>query len=197
MPPRGPRGDWNRPPQMHQGFQQGPNFNGPNQQNQMMQGPPRGPNPQQMNNMHGGNVQQMPAPHVNPAFFNSGGPPQHHPHHPNPGSMNQPPQNMPAHGPQHFPPMDNGPRFHGKLFQYHFVEKFAPKNFNYFFFDKFLAAGAPKPQAVPPATQFPEQPIQPQMSEAEFEEIMTRNRTVSSSAIARAVSDAAAGEAMR
>lgn len=32
------------------------------------------------------------------------------------------------------------------------------------------------------------------MSEAEFEEIMTRNRTVSSSAIARAVSDAAAGE---
>ena len=34
----------------------------------------------------------------------------------------------------------------------------------------------------------------PQLSEAEFEEIMTRNRTVSSSAIARAVSDAAAGE---
>lgn len=36
----------------------------------------------------------------------------------------------------------------------------------------------------------PSQPI----SEAEFEEIMGRNRTVSSSAIARAVSDAAAGE---
>lgn len=32
------------------------------------------------------------------------------------------------------------------------------------------------------------------LSEVEFEEIMTRNRTVSSSAIARAVSDAAAGE---
>lgn len=51
---------------------------------------------------------------------------------------------------------------------------------------------------MPPApNQFPEQPIHPQMSEAEFEEIMTRNRTVSSSAIARAVSDAAAGETMR
>lgn len=51
---------------------------------------------------------------------------------------------------------------------------------------------------MPPASnQFPEQPIHPQMSEAEFEEIMTRNRTVSSSAIARAVSDAAAGETMR
>lgn len=57
---------------------------------------------------------------------------------------------------------------------------------------------AVKPQAIPPAAQpFPEQPIHPQMSEAEFEEIMQRNRTVSSSAIARAVSDAAAGETMR
>lgn len=32
------------------------------------------------------------------------------------------------------------------------------------------------------------------MSDQEFEEVMSRNRTVSSSAIARAVSDAAAGE---
>lgn len=58
---------------------------------------------------------------------------------------------------------------------------------------------AVKPQSIPPAqAPFPEQqPIHPQMSEAEFEEIMTRNRTVSSSAIARAVSDAAAGETMR
>lgn len=50
------------------------NFLGmPNQSNMNMQGPPRGPPPQQQmgpgpNNM--GNVQQMPAPHVNPAFFN-------------------------------------------------------------------------------------------------------------------------------
>lgn len=34
----------------------------------------------------------------------------------------------------------------------------------------------------------------PPLTEQEFEEIMGRNRTVSSSAIARAVSDAAAGE---
>lgn len=95
----------------------------------MMQGPPRGPPPQQM----GGGMQQMPAPQphgkclmivryfdsrkipipncfffnsVNPAFFNqNSGPPQHHPHHPNSGGMNQP-QNMQPHGPQHFQQMD-------------------------------------------------------------------------------------------
>lgn len=43
----------------------------PNQSNMNMQGPPRGPPPQQQmggpNNM---GQQQMPAPHVNPAFFN-------------------------------------------------------------------------------------------------------------------------------
>lgn len=51
-----------------------------------------------------------------------------------------------------------------------------------------------KPAGVPPVT-FPEQQVAPpQINEAEFEEIMGRNRTVSSSAIARAVSDAAAGE---
>lgn len=45
-------------------------------------------------------------------------------------------------------------------------------------------AGAVPPHHAPPAA----------ISEAEFEEVMGRNRTVSSSAIARAVSDAAAGE---
>jgi hypothetical protein len=49
-----------------------------------------------------------------------------------------------------------------------------------------------KPQyGAPPPEHRPEGP--PPLSEAEFEEIMGRNRTVSSSAIARAVSDAAAG----
>lgn len=74
MGPRGPRNDWNRPPSQmqHQGFQQPPGFQQQNQQNQMMQGhPPRGVPPQQQhapsNMQHG---QQMPAPHVNPAFFN-------------------------------------------------------------------------------------------------------------------------------
>lgn len=115
--------------------------------------------------------QQGPAPHVNPAFFNQGGPPQHQMHpHSAPVQMGQPP-NMQPHGPpSHYPPqMDNnaqrGP----------------------------WPPGPPKPNAGPPAT-FPEQVPVPQISEQEFEEIMGRNRTVSSSAIARAVSDAAAGE---
>lgn len=42
------------------------------------------------------------------------GPPQGPHGHPNAGNMNQPPQNMSHGGPQHFPPMDNGPRFHSK-----------------------------------------------------------------------------------
>lgn len=52
--------------------------------------------------------------------------------------------------------------------------------------------GAPKPAN----TNFNDAPVVPAtpLSEVEFEEIMARNRTVSSSAIARAVSDAAAGE---
>lgn len=48
------------------------------------------------------------------------------------------------------------------------------------------------PYGAPGPDHRPEGP--PPLSEQEFEEIMGRNRTVSSSAIARAVSDAAAGE---
>ncbi|KAL1403124.1 hypothetical protein pipiens_005804 [Culex pipiens pipiens] len=57
-------------------------------------------------------------------------------------------------------------------------------------------AGRPQPAARPwvAPDRVRLRTITPQLSEAEFEEIMTRNRTVSSSAIARAVSDAAAGE---
>lgn len=97
--------------------------------------PPRGPGgapiPPPMAN--------QPAPHVNPAFFNQGGPMPPAPH------FNQQPR-----------PMGGGWQNKG--------------------FDG--------------SQPGPSQPI----SEAEFEEIMGRNRTVSSSAIARAVSDAAAGE---
>ncbi|XP_067127037.1 cleavage and polyadenylation specificity factor subunit 6-like isoform X3 [Centruroides vittatus] len=55
----------------------------------------------------------------------------------------------------------------------------------------------------PPGSQYPDyrslppdrhEPPAPSISEAEFEEIMNRNRTVSSSAIARAVADASAGD---
>lgn len=47
----------------------------------------------------------------------------------------------------------------------------------------------------PPPQQPPMVPMDkpPQFSELEFEEIMSRNRTVSSSAISRAISDAATG----
>lgn len=40
-------------------------------------------------------------------------------------------------------------------------------------------------------------PSRAPLSEAEFEEIMNRNRAISSSAISRAVSDASAGNAQR
>lgn len=44
----------------------------PNQSNMNMQGPPRGPPPgaPQMGGPNNMGQQQMPAPHVNPAFFN-------------------------------------------------------------------------------------------------------------------------------
>lgn len=49
----------------------------------------------------------------------------------------------------------------------------------------------PASSSIPPSRQ---DPLNPPINEAEFEEIMSRNRTVSSSAIARAVADASAGE---
>lgn len=54
--------------------------------------------------------------------------------------------------------------------------------------------GAPIAAAHAPHTPLAPHTPHPPISEAEFEEVMSRNRTVSSSAIARAVSDAAAGE---
>lgn len=168
MPPRGPRPDWSRPP-MHGGaFPQGPP--GP-QGPPHMQGPPRGPPPPQMGGPGGPPMGPGgPAPHVNPAFFNQpGGPPQH---------SGGPPIG-PPHGPQ-------GPQ-QGMNISQHGPP---PPHFN--------QQGAPRgpwtgPPTKPPGS-FSEQPIAPALTEVEFEEIMSRNRTVSSSAIARAVSDAAAGE---
>lgn len=165
MPPRGPRPDWSRPP-MHGGFPpQGPP--GPPQGPPHMQGPPRGPPPPQMGGP-GGPPHGGPAPHVNPAFFNQGGGPPQHAGGPPMGGPHGPP------GPQPGMPMSHqGPP--------HFAQQGAPRG--------------PWPGAqAKPAGPFPEQPIVPQLNEVEFEEIMGRNRTVSSSAIARAVSDAAAGE---
>ncbi|XP_037940288.1 cleavage and polyadenylation specificity factor subunit 6 isoform X2 [Teleopsis dalmanni] len=106
-----------------------------------------------------------PSPHVNPAFFNQpGGPPMGGPPHGPPGA----PQQSMGMPPQHGPPP-------------HFAQQGAPRG-----------PWPGPPQAKP--GPYSEQPMGPQLSEVEFEEIMGRNRTVSSSAIARAVSDAAAGE---
>lgn len=113
-----------------------------------------------------------PAPHVNPAFFNQNQGPHPVPNPagaPHPGQQQQ--QNMP---PQN--PYQPGPNHRGQW----------PLPVN----------NPVKPGGQNPGG-FPEQPVvppTPQLSEVEFEEIMTRNRTVSSSAIARAISDAAAGE---
>ncbi|XP_067646858.1 cleavage and polyadenylation specificity factor subunit 6 isoform X2 [Eurosta solidaginis] len=175
MPIRGPRPDWNRPP-MHGGFPpQGPP-NGPPQGPPHMQGPPRGPpgGPAQLGpGGPPGGPHVGPAPHVNPAFFaQPGGPPQH------PGG---PTMGGPPHGPPGPPQQGMGmPPQHGP--PPHFAQQSAPRG--------------PWPGPVPtkPQGPFPDQAIGPQLSEVEFEEIMSRNRTVSSSAIARAVSDAAAGE---
>jgi len=127
------------------------------------QGPPRGlppaPGP--------GGPHGAPAPHVNPAFFNQpGGPAQHPgmggPPHGAPGpqpGMNMPPQQGMNMTPQHGPPpqfAQHGPR-----------------------------GPWPPPQGKPPGP-FPDpQQMGPQLTEVEFEEVMSRNRTVSSSAIAR------------
>ncbi|XP_040175408.1 cleavage and polyadenylation specificity factor subunit 6 isoform X2 [Anopheles arabiensis] len=166
--PRGPRPEWNRPP-MHGGYPPG-HPGGPGQGPPHMQGGPHGPRAPHHGSMGGPPGPQGPAPHVNPAFFNQGGGP---PNHPNGGGPVGPPHGPQGQGggpPQHFNPQGGG----------------APRG------GPWPVQGG-KPPGAPGG--FPEHPvITPQLSEAEFEEIMTRNRTVSSSAIARAVSDAAAGE---
>ncbi|XP_044748266.1 cleavage and polyadenylation specificity factor subunit 6 isoform X2 [Coccinella septempunctata] len=174
MPQQGPqpgpmRPDWNRPP-MQQGF---PPHQGPPH----MQGPnmgPRGPPP--MGGPPGAPPQgppQGPAPHVNPAFFPQNGPPPQMPH---PGMQNAPgmPPQVPPQGPPHHPPM--GPAS---------VPPHGPSHY-----------GPPTSMPQPPYGGPPpdHRPDIPAISEQEFEDIMSRNRTVSSSAISRAVSDAAAGE---
>ncbi|RZF48986.1 hypothetical protein LSTR_LSTR012469 [Laodelphax striatellus] len=194
-PPRGGPDGWNRPPGPPQGFpphQQGPPMQGPPPPGQGGPPPPRGPPPPgQMPGLpppgHGGPPGQPPQPHVNPAFFQQGGggggPPQPGaggqggpppPHQPPPGS-HPPPGVVHGHGP---PPPGSVP--HG----YHPpppAPRIAPAHVQY--------GGGP-----PPEHRVVVGEVVPPISEPEFEEIMSRNRTVSSSAIARAVSDAAAGE---
>lgn len=174
MPMRGPRPDWNRPPMHAGGFPpQGGPPGGPPQGPPMMQGPPRG-GPPQIGGPGGPPGAGGPNPHVNPAFFNQGGVPPQHPGVPQMGGPHGPPGPGPQQGmnmpPQHGPPP-------------HFAQA-GPRG-----------PWPPGPQQVKPPGPFPDPAAMgPQLSEAEFEEVMSRNRTVSSSAIARAVSDAATGE---
>jgi cleavage and polyadenylation specificity factor subunit 6/7 len=172
-PPGGPmRGPGPMNHQMPQRFQGNNWNNGPPRPNGM---PPNGRpmNPMNMNQRPMG----MPIPRPRPDW-NNGRPPMHHqgnfgqqggmPPRGPPGMPNQPaPHVNPAFFPQNPGPMQGMPP--------NFNQGGPPRNW----------PGNPN---IPPAAQ------QPPISEAEFEEIMGRNRTVSSSAIARAVSDAAAGE---
>ncbi|EEB18987.1 Cleavage and polyadenylation specificity factor, putative [Pediculus humanus corporis] len=168
--PGGPPGPQQRPPGMRPDWGHRPGPGGPppghpgqyasHHQGPPMQGPP-GPPPG-----HGG-PPGAPAPHVNPAFFQS----QHgHPGAPHPVGPPHPVQHPGGPPPSSGPPpgAGYGPRTQpsGKLF----TQSYAPP---------------------PPDIR---QDSAPAISDTEFEEIMGRNRTVSSSAIARAVSDAAAGE---
>uniref|UniRef100_A0A069DWM7 Cleavage and polyadenylation specificity factor subunit 6 n=1 Tax=Panstrongylus megistus TaxID=65343 RepID=A0A069DWM7_9HEMI len=172
-----PRPDWNRPPGMQNpgGFiphQQGV----PGMQNMPTpgQGPMnRGPSgpipPPQISGGPGSTNASTTHSHVQSTFFpqNSGTAHQGPPHQ---VSQQGPPQGPPQgqHGPSHaIPPHNyhNGPPLTQRIHPF---------------------VGGPS------ASEHRSEP--PALSEAEFEEIMSRNRTVSSSAIARAVSDAAAGE---
>ncbi|KOB73153.1 Cleavage and polyadenylation specificity factor [Operophtera brumata] len=168
-----------RPPGPRPGPEWGPR--GPHMPPQQppQYGPPQHQMPHQMPPPHAVRVGPgAPAPHVNPAFFNQqpqvqpapGGPPPQQQGPPGPGA----PYGHPPHG---APPPSQGP---------------LPGRQPY--------GRPPQParphHGAPPAPHpaHPAHPPMPVISEAEFEEVMSRNRTVSSSAIARAVSDAAAGE---
>ena len=185
----------NGPPPMN-----GPPMNNmpPRFQNNWNNGPP-GPRPP----MNGMPNQRPPMNHIRmdmgmnrppgmnmgPRGFGPGGvqrgpPPQMHP-----GGFNQQPVNMPPNMPPRAPgPMNPAPHVNPAFFN----QSSMPPN---------IPGAPPNPhfnqQNPRPMNWNPQQPpsvAQPPISEAEFEEIMGRNRTVSSSAIARAVSDAAAGE---
>ncbi|XP_037277673.1 cleavage and polyadenylation specificity factor subunit 6 isoform X6 [Rhipicephalus microplus] len=107
-----------------------------------------------------------PAPHVNPAFF-----PQH-------AGLPPPPTSTQPSDPYGRPP---------------------PTQYTH---DYRGPTSDSHPYSVDPRSMLPasssmpsrQDPLNPAINESEFEEIMSRNRTVSSSAIARAVADASTGE---
>uniref|UniRef100_A0A0A9XA20 Cleavage and polyadenylation specificity factor subunit 7 n=1 Tax=Lygus hesperus TaxID=30085 RepID=A0A0A9XA20_LYGHE len=184
MPPRGP--PMQQPPMRPQHppphFQQGPPLGPPPQGHQGPPPPgphhnmPPGPRPEWR-----GPPQQPQGPPGPPPYIptpNMGGPP------PAINVQQQPPfyqhQAPPPQGPP--PPHPQGP-----------PQPLPPQRYNY---------GQPPQVQVPPSRPPPQirtppsqVPLKPKtVSDAEFEDIMARNRNVSSSAITRAVCDAAAGE---
>lgn len=204
-----PGGPMRGPMQMHPGPMRmpgnGPPMNGPPMnnmpprfQNNWNNGPPRPPPmngmPNQRPPMNQGMNMRMemgmnrpPGMNMPPRGFQGGPgqrgpPPQMHP-----GFNQQQNMNMPPNMPRVPGPMNPAPHVNPAFFN-----QSMPPN---------IAGAPPAPhftQQGPRPMNWNQQggpPVsQPPISEAEFEEIMGRNRTVSSSAIARAVSDAAAGE---
>lgn len=186
MPPRF-QNNWNGPPR----GQMGPNGMGPNRPPMNMQMnmnrpmgmnmPPRGPRPDWGNRpMHPGGF---------------GGPP------------GQQGMNMPPRGPPQMPMNNQGapaPHVNPAFFNQNNMGQGPPMQANMGGAPPHFNQQGPRPGMWPnvggpnkmPGPGFDTPPVnaQPPISEAEFEEIMGRNRTVSSSAIARAVSDAAAAE---
>ncbi|KAG5682474.1 hypothetical protein PVAND_011825 [Polypedilum vanderplanki] len=124
------------------------------------------------------------------------GPNPNRPMHPNFNQHNI----MPPRGPP-MPPMNNqgppAPHVNPAFFNQGPVQNIVPPPGNHFNqAPRPMWGGNKMPNVFDQATGGPPTgvPNQQPISETEFEEIMSRNRTVSSSAIARAVSDAAAGE---
>lgn len=184
--PNGPprfQNNWNGPPRGQLGMAPGPNRppmqmmnQGPMNQGRpmgMMNMPPRGPRPDWGNRppMHPGGFQGQ-----------QGMPPR-------------PPQGMPLNNQGAPAPHVNPAFFNNNMGQGPMQQPMgaAPPHFNQQGPRPMWPVGGPNKM---PGQGFDAPPVssQPPISEVEFEEIMGRNRTVSSSAIARAVSDAAAGE---
>ncbi|XP_019641311.1 PREDICTED: cleavage and polyadenylation specificity factor subunit 6-like isoform X2 [Branchiostoma belcheri] len=199
-PPPGPGGPMPGPPR-------GPSPGPP-------QGPPHGQGPPHHGPPHGHGPHHGPPPPQDSRGY--GPPPSQGPPGPPPPAL--PPRPGPPPPPQHGPPTSLGPPPAGPPPTGHNPPP-AP-HVNPAFFpppqgqpdprqpppvsaasDPY--ARPPPPEHYPPASREPYQrpperhdsaPPAPALSEAEFEEIMNRNRAVSSSAISRAVADASAGE---
>ncbi|XP_051169361.1 cleavage and polyadenylation specificity factor subunit 6-like isoform X2 [Leptopilina boulardi] len=206
-PPGYQQGPWNGP--RPNGPQRGPNGpGGPGQQGMPVPGPGQRPPPGMVNEFqfHGGPPGPMnqgpprgPPGHPGPPGELRGAPPRGAEWNRPPGMMPGPGGMPPGHGmPPQGPPgppggpaphvnpafFQQGPSHQGPPGPPHGpTHGPAPHNYGP---PAQTPYGAPGPEHRPEAHS--------NLTELEFEEIMGRNRTVSSSAIARAVSDAAAGE---